>query len=189
MINKIVLIVAGCLLVGQANAERNELVLNLGLGYGINNQSVSTWDVESQPAASSDGLVARVNVGVMTTPVDALFVFGQASRLRYDNQEANIDTATLSLLGVGYTHYLESEIGSPFFSLGVALSRFDADNGNNPIVNSGQAFLLGTGYEVNSHLQLSSIFMMSRMTDRDWYDDDFVDVASTSVIFNIELKL
>lgn len=189
MIKKRMLAIAVCLGASQANAERNDFVLNLGVGYGLSNQSVSTWDVSNQPAASSAGVLGRVKVGVMTTPVDALFGFGQVGRLRYDAQEAMVDSATLSLIGVGYSHYLKPDVGSPFFTLGVGFSRYQAKGGGDELVNSGQAFLLETGYEVYEHLQLSSTLMMSRMADLDWDNDKYSDVATTSISFNIEYKL
>lgn len=189
MIKKMMLAVAVCLFVSQANAERNDVVLNVGIGYGLSNQSVSTWDVSNQPAASSTGVLGRVKVGVMTTPMDALFGFGQVARLSYDAQEAPVDAATLSVIGIGYSHYLRSEVGSPFFTLGVGFSRYQADGGADDLLNGGQSFLLETGYEVNEHLQLSSTLTMSRMADLDWESDSYSDVAIMSVTFNIEYKL
>lgn len=190
MLKKILLVLVVTFFAGQANAERTELVLGMGLGYGISNQSVSSWEVSSRPAASSDGLVGRVKVGFMPTPVDAMYGFVQISQLNYDTQQSNIDAAKLTLTGVGYSHYLNSDIGSPFFSVAVATGGYRSNGGNDALDYRGQAFMLETGYEVLKHLQLSSTIMFARMSDHNfYYEDDMQDISTTSMTFNIEFKL
>jgi len=188
MIKQVMLGAIVCLFVSQAYAERNEFVLSAGVGYGLNNQLVSDSDIDSQPAASSSGLLGRVKVGRMTTPVDALFGFGQIYQMEYDGQEASVSSANLSLLGVGYIHYLKSEVGSPYFSVGVGFNRFDVE-GSDGLTGSGQSFLLESGYEVNEHLQLSSLLMMSRTTGYGSDNSDYLSISTATITFNIEYKL
>ncbi|PTY38654.1 hypothetical protein BGP77_10750 [Saccharospirillum sp. MSK14-1] len=190
MLKKIVLILVVAFWAGQAHAERNDFVFNVGVGYGLNNQSVSSWEVESRPASSSDGLVGRVKVGFMPTPVDAMFGFGQVSELNYSSQQSNIESATLTLTGVGFSHYLNADVGSPYFTVAVALGKYRSNGGSEALDNRGHAFLLETGYEVFKHLQVSSTFMMARMADASfYYSDDYLDVSTTSMTVNIEFKL
>lgn len=188
MIKQVLLGVAVCFFVSQAYAERNDFVLSAGVGYGLSNQLVSDSNTEIQPASSSTGLLGRVKIGRMTTPVDALFGFGQIYQMDYDGQEASVNSATSSLLGVGYTHYLKSEVGSPYFSIGVGFNRFDVE-GDDGLTKFGQSFLLESGYEVNEHFQLSSTLMMSRTTGFGTGDSDYSSISTATITFNIEYKL
>lgn len=174
------LITVGLMSSGAALADpRSGFYLSGGLGI----TSVDLEAVEGgQTLAESRyrGFGTAFKIGGYINPNFALYYHREAAWFKDDGGDRWVG----GLSGIGGSYYFEPE-GGAYLEVALGLSDLGMVEYNEAF-NSGGAFLLGAGGELNDHLQLGA-YLMGSNTEDPYYPE--VSIEQFTVGVKLELKL
>lgn len=162
--SKKLLIAAAILLIsGLAHADRNQLFLGAGAGFGVNNVSTDENGFETEYNANA-GLVTSFKIGRVINQQHAIYYQRQASRFLFGIVSSTNTEAISGITGIGYTYYVSPTVGSPYIEAALGFGDFiiNVDGIND---YAGRAFLIGGGYELSEHVQVGGTFEISSTTN------------------------
>ncbi|MFY0664551.1 MAG: outer membrane beta-barrel protein [Natronospirillum sp.] len=180
------LVVALVMASGFAHAERNKFVLAAGLGYSVNTFDVSLDSGELETEADN-GLVTSFKIGGMINQQHAVYVARQTATVGFEVEGGNsFSGGRNSLVGVGYTFYVNPTIGSPYVEVAAGFGSYNIEDGLLDLKSSGTAFLAGAGYEINKNFQVGATYSINE-TENDNADGE--SYSLTSIALKAELKI
>jgi len=174
------LLVASAILLtsGLAQADRSKFFLAGGVGLGTN--SVKT----DENLDAENGLVGSLKIGGLINNQHAIYFHRQLSWFSFDNGQNQTLDGYSGISAVGYTYYLNPEIGSPYFETSIGLGDFYNIDGDQHF--TGNAFLIGAGYELNKHVQFGASFEQS---NTEYELNSEFEITHRSIAAKVEFKL
>jgi len=88
------------------------------------------------------------------------------------------------VIGLGYTYYIKSTVGSPYVEASIGLGDFYNIDASECFTVT--EFLIGAGYEINSHIKVGANFQGS---NTEYTDNAELELDYRTIAAKVEFKL
>ncbi|MGD8560742.1 MAG: hypothetical protein PVH04_13815, partial [Gammaproteobacteria bacterium] len=158
--------------------DENRTGFILGLGAGLHTIDIDSFNNGFQLGSDSEsGIATSLKLGGGITNQFALYYVRNASWFSSDGSNT---TFLVGISGLGASYYFSSSAPSGYILAAVGVGDIDAPFESNIEADTGNATMIGGGYEVNDHLHLEVTLLR---TDIDSSDFSNLTLETSSIQF------
>jgi len=149
-----------------AYAERNDILVGLGIGLGPSDADFSSTGADIT-VYERPVFMMSFKLGGMFSPQHALYYQYRLGFFRFDRSDwEDGGRGVSSFSGLGYTYFLNPTVGSPYVEAAMGMSRIALSQEFGEGDAEGFGFLVGAGNEFSENLHMGAVLEVSDTINR-----------------------